>query len=152
MREDRTRRGLAIALLLAWIAFATPAAADPAEIHVYKTPTCGCCSKWVDHLESNGFSVRTTDVRDLVPIKRSNGVPPSLSSCHTALVGGYVVEGHVPAEDVKRLLAQKPAISGLAVPGMPIGSPGMEGPNPQHYRVLSFGSGKVDVFAEHGPE
>ena len=152
MGEIRIRRHIWIALLLVWIVLATPAAADPAEVHVYKTPTCGCCNGWVDHLREAGFSVRTTNLSDLTAVKRSNGVPPELASCHTAIVGGYVVEGHVPAQDVRRLLLKKPAVSGLAVPGMPIGSPGMEGPNPQRYRVLSFGGGKVDVFAEHGPE
>ena len=81
-----------------------------------------------------------------------NGTPPRLASCHTGIVGGYVIEGHVPAEDVRRLLAERPRISGLAVPGMPIGSPGMEGPNPEHYQVLSFGPDGVRVFSEHGPE
>ena len=144
-------RFLSLTVLLVWIGLGCTAAAEPAEIHVYKTPSCGCCNGWIDHLRANGFSVRATDVRNLTPIKRSNGIPPELASCHTALVDGYVVEGHVPAEDVRRMLEKKPAIAGLAVPGMPIGSPGMEGPHPQRYRVLSFGGGQVDVFAEHGP-
>jgi hypothetical protein len=131
---------------------AAAAAEEETQVTVYKSPTCGCCSKWVRHLEENGFSVETHDVRDLTPMKRANGVPEPLSSCHTAFVGGYVVEGHVPASDVKRLLAQRPQVSGLAVPGMPEGSPGMEGPNPERYRVLTFGpDGQVDVFSSHGP-
>ena len=122
------------------------------EVHVYKTPTCGCCGKWVDHLRSAGFDVRTTVLPRLDEVKLSNGVPRELGSCHTAIVGSYVVEGHVPASDIVRLLKEKPAISGLAVPGMPIGSPGMEGPNPERYRVLAFDSeAKVSTFATHGP-
>jgi hypothetical protein len=130
-----------------------PAAAEALpEVHVYKTPTCGCCGKWVAHLRESGFSVKTTDLRNLDAVKQSNGVPRQLSSCHTAIVGGYVVEGHVPASDVKRMLAEKPAISGLAVPRMPIGSPGMEGPNPERYRVIAFDSNaNTSTFATHGP-
>ena len=144
-------RQLACVALLASVLLASPAAAEPAEIHVYKSPTCGCCSKWIDHLRANGFSVRTTDVPDVTPIKRENAVPPRLSACHTAFVEGYVIEGHVPAQDVKRLLAERPAVSGLAVPGMPIGSPGMEGPNPERYDVLAFDGSDTSVFASHGP-
>ena len=152
MREKRLRRHVWFAVLLAGVVLATPAAAEPAEVHVYKTPNCGCCNGWVDHLREAGFSVRTTNLDDLTDVKRSNGIPPELASCHTAIVGGYVVEGHVPAQDVQRLLAQQPAVSGLAVPRMPIGSPGMEGPKPERYRVLAFGADGVEVFAEHGPE
>ncbi len=125
---------------------------EPTAVTVYKSPTCGCCSKWVKHLEANGFSVETHDVRDVTPIKLANGVPRGLSSCHTALVEGYVVEGHVPAADVIQLLDERPSIVGLAVPGMPIGSPGMEGPRPERYSVMSFDAeGQVEVFASHGP-
>ena len=88
------------------------------EVHVYKTPTCGCCGKWVKHLRDHGFEVRTTDLPRLEMVKHSNGVPRELSSCHTAIVGNYVVEGHVPATDILRMLDEKPAISGLAVPRM----------------------------------
>ena len=152
MRRTRLLRHVWLALLLAWVVLGTPAAAEPAEVHVYKTPTCGCCGKWVDHLRQRGFPVRTTDLPKLDEVKSMNGVPRQLSSCHTAIVGSYVIEGHVPAEDVIRLLSEKPAIAGLAVPRMPIGSPGMEGPNPQRYRVLAFDSdSKVTIFATHGP-
>ena len=143
---------LASAVVLAFgIAFGPPAAADAVQVQVYKSPTCGCCNKWIEHLESNGFSVRATDVPDLAPIKAENGLPPRLASCHTAIVEGYLVEGHVPAEDIRRLLRERPKVSGLAVPGMPIGSPGMEGPNPERYQVLSFGPEGVSLFATHGP-
>lgn len=119
-------------------------------IVVYKTPTCGCCSKWLDHLKANGFTVMAQNRDDLTPIRRQHGVPQAVTSCHTALVGSYVVEGHVPAADVKKLLQEKPAVKGITVPGMPIGSPGMEGPNPQKYETLAFTSdGKTSVFARH---
>lgn len=142
---------------------ATPAAAEaPAseqetakplpKVHVYKTPTCGCCGKWVKHMRDNGFEVETTDMRSLDEVKTLNGVPTNLSSCHTALVGGYVVEGHVPASDVIRLLAERPSVTGIAVPRMPIGSPGMEGANPERYSVVTFDSDAPSTtFAVHGP-
>src|SRR5688500_15551403 len=104
----------------------TPTTAD--EIVVYKTPTCGCCGRWVDHMKANGFTATVKDTVDLAPIKKRLGVPPSMVSCHTTVVNGYVVEGHVPAEAVRKLLKERPAIVGIAAPGMPAGSPGMEGP------------------------
>jgi hypothetical protein len=117
---------------------------------VYKSPTCGCCSKWVDHMKAAGFTVETQNRDDVTPIKQANKVPATAASCHTALVGPYVVEGHVPAADVRKLLTDKPAVKGIAVPGMPIGSPGMEGPNPQAYDTLAFTvDGKTSVFAKH---
>lgn len=124
--------------------------ADATEITVYKSPTCGCCSKWIDHLEDNGFSVIKKDLRDTRPIKAAHGVNPRLASCHTAVVDGYVIEGHVPAADIRRLLAERPAVKGLTVPGMPMGSPGMEGPRKDPYNVLTFdGQGKTTVFSQH---
>lgn len=115
---------------------------------VYKSPTCGCCSAWMEHLQANGFSVTAQDIQDLTPTKRRFGVPRALESCHTGLVAGYVVEGHVPADLVHRMLREKPDALGLAVPGMPIGSPGMEGGTPQKYDVLLFDrNGKSTVFA-----
>lgn len=121
-------------------------------VQVYKSPTCGCCSKWVAHLEANGFKVEATDVSDMSLVKRSHGIPGALASCHTAIVGDYLVEGHVPAEDIVQLLKQKPAIKGIAVPGMPIGSPGMEGSNPEAYDVVSFkANGETEVFSSHQP-
>ncbi len=110
-----------------------------AEVTVYKSPTCGCCKKWERHLRDNGFKVTTHDVGDLRPIKAKYGVRPALAACHTALVNGYVVEGHVPADVIKRLLVEKPRVAGITVPGMPAGSPGMEGPRKERYRVLTFG-------------
>ncbi|MCC6641791.1 MAG: DUF411 domain-containing protein [Deltaproteobacteria bacterium] len=124
------------------IALGAPAAAAPPlapEITVYKTPTCGCCVAWMEHLEKEGFRVRGIDVVDLAPYKGKARIPTALESCHTAFVGGYVVEGHVPGAAVKRLLAEKPAILGLVVPGMPIGSPGMEvGSRKDPYAILAL--------------
>ncbi len=121
------------------------------EVVVYKTPTCGCCSKWIAHLRAAGFTVRATDLEDLSAIRRDWKVPRNLASCHTAKVGGYVIEGHVPAADIRRLLAQRPRIDGLAVPGMPLGSPGMEqGGVVEPYDVLGFNAaGETQVFARH---
>lgn len=121
-------------------------------VTVYKSPTCGCCGKWVEHLGENGFEVETVDVNAMTSVKESLGVPQSMYSCHTAQVGGYVIEGHVPAADITRLLQQRPPIAGLAVPGMPIGSPGMEGPNPQAYDVIAFDAqGGANVFSRQRP-
>ena len=123
-------------------------AAEAPEMHVFKTATCGCCSLWVQHMRDAGFSVVAEDVLDIVSVKRMSGVDADLHSCHTALVDGYVVEGHVPADVVAKLLAERPDIAGIAVPGMPIGSPGMEGPNPQPYDVIAFSKdGGRSVFA-----
>ncbi|BAU47593.1 metal-binding protein [Sulfurifustis variabilis] len=120
------------------------------EVTVYKSPTCGCCKEWVKHLEANGFEVTTRDVGDVTPQKAKHGVRPELASCHTALVDGYVVEGHVPAADLKRLLRERPAVKGLSVPGMPMGSPGMEGPYKERYDVLTFDdAGRTTVYARH---
>jgi len=121
-------------------------------ILVYKTPTCGCCVGWIEHLEAAGFTVDARDVSDIMSVKRDGGVPVQMSSCHTALVDGYVVEGHVPAEQIQRLLAERPEVAGIAVPGMPTGSPGMEGAGASPYEVLSFThSGEAAVYAEVDP-
>jgi hypothetical protein len=121
-------------------------------VQVYKSATCGCCSKWVDHLRAAGFAVEATNVPDVNLYKLEYGVPSRLASCHTALVEGYVVEGHVPADDVIRLLRQRPEILGIAVPGMPLGSPGMESSNPERYETIAFdAAGSQTVFAVHTP-
>ncbi len=123
---------------------------DLPVVTVYKSPTCGCCRKWVKHMESNGFKVISKNLKNLDSIKKRFGIKRSFQSCHTAKIGNYVVEGHVPAEDVKRLLKQKSAIDGLAVPGMPMGSPGMEGHRKDNYEVLAINKGDVTgVFAKH---
>ncbi|MCU7931026.1 MAG: DUF411 domain-containing protein [Candidatus Thiodiazotropha sp. (ex Codakia rugifera)] len=122
--------------------------AGAADIVVYKSPTCGCCKKWIDHLKDNGFTVEVHNQRNMNPVKKELGVPRHLQSCHTAKVGGYVVEGHVPANLIVRLLKDKPQIKGLAVPGMPMGSPGMEGPRSDAYDILTFQqNGKTTVYA-----
>jgi hypothetical protein len=126
------------------------AAAAPTPLTVYKTPTCGCCGKWVEHMQAHGFAATTTNLPDLAEIKAKNGVPARLVSCHTSLVGGYVIEGHVPAEDIRRLLKERPKIAGLAAPGMPAGSPGMDVPNAPAYDVIAFDKdGATHVFASH---
>jgi hypothetical protein len=119
-------------------------------ITVYKDANCGCCKTWIEHLIKHGYRVDAKDSDDMTEIKRSLGVPEALTSCHTAVVNGYLIEGHVPAADIARLLKTKPKIAGLAVPGMPMGSPGMEGPRKQKYDVLSFDkAGKTKVFASY---
>jgi hypothetical protein len=126
-----------------------PAAKKP-TITVYKDPSCGCCKSWIEHLIKHGYRVDAKDTPEMTEIKRTLGVPDGLTACHTAVVNGYLIEGHVPAADIARLLEQKPKIAGLAVPGMPMGSPGMEGPRAQHYQVVSFDkAGKTKVFASY---
>ena len=122
--------------------------AGATEVTVYKTATCGCCGKWVEHLEDRDFSVTTKNVHDLSNTKAHLGVPAKLSSCHTAVVEGYVVEGHVPADVIQRLITERPPVTGIAVPGMPAGSPGMEVGYRQPYDVLTFDeAGKTEVYS-----
>lgn len=143
-----------ILLLLGTVATATATrapATDPLPpMRVVKSPSCGCCTAWVDYMKSKGFKITVEPREDLTSLKRANGVTPELESCHTAFVGGYVVEGHVPAELVKQLLTTKPAgVKGISVPGMPIGSPGMEQGPPQRYTVYTFDAkGKATVYAK----
>jgi hypothetical protein len=122
--------------------------ADTPTLTVYKSPTCGCCSLWVEHMQAAGFTVEVQDREDMAAVKDSLGLPADLSSCHTGVIDGYVVEGHVPAEQVARLLAEKPEAMGLAVPGMPAGSPGMEmGDRRDPYDVLVVGpDGEAAVY------
>jgi len=122
----------------------------PTKVTVYKSSTCGCCSKWVEHMKAAGFAVTAMDVPDIEVPKRTYGVPESAKSCHTAVVGGYVVEGHVPADLVQKMLREKPAIAGIATPGMPVGSPGMEVPGYKDaYDVIAFDkAGKTSIYAK----
>lgn len=120
--KRRSFLGMLAAAALAPIA----AAASAPLITVYKTPSCGCCHDWISHLQKNGFEVLAHDVPDTSPYRSKLGVPKELASCHTGVIDGYALEGHVPAEDIKRLLAEKPKARGLSVPGMVVGSPGME--------------------------
>lgn len=123
---------------------------EAAEITVYKSPECGCCSSWAGHLRNAGYSVEVKAVDDMEVIKETLGVPESMQSCHTAKVGGYVVEGHVPAEDIEWLLSERPDVKGLAVPGMPMGSLGMEGGEAERYNVMLLKSdGSVSIRARH---
>ncbi len=128
-----------------------PASAKP-TVTVYKSATCGCCVIWIEHLREEGYEVIAEDVDNLVAIKTELGLRPYLHSCHTALIDGYIVEGHVPAADIDRLLAERPEIAGLSAPGMPSGSPGMETPGrpADPYDVLAFDEfGKTTVYAKH---
>lgn len=121
-------------------------------ITVYKSPTCGCCTSWESHISKAGFEVTSRPTDQMSSIKNQFKVPASIQSCHTAVIGGYVIEGHVPAADIKRLLKEKPDIAGLAAPGMPPNSPGMqpEGEKPSKYDVLSFDrQGKTKVFSSY---
>jgi len=138
-RHTRTALGVAVVVgaALAWGAgLMGGKSAGAEEVVVYKSPYCGCCGQWIKHMWANGFDVAVRNVDDVDPIKTANGIPPGLASCHTALVGGYVVEGHVPADLVQRLLAERPPARGLAVPGMPASAPGMDQPTGEPYTVL----------------
>jgi hypothetical protein len=143
--KNHFRFAIAAALMLAGTA------ANAASMTVMKSPSCGCCSKWVEHVRAHGFDVKVVNVDDIMAVKAKAGIPDNLASCHTTMVGGYVVEGHVPAADIKKLLAQKPKARGIAVPGMPAGSPGMEAPFlKQSYETLLIkADGSTSVFARH---
>jgi hypothetical protein len=134
-----TRRSALFAALASLLQAGTAFAGKKEVITVHKDPTCGCCSGWVQHLQKAGFDAKVLDTRDLDAVKKRLGVPDDLAACHTAEIAGYVIEGHVPAAALKRFLAEKPSAAGLAVPGMPIGSPGMEGGRPEKYDVVLFG-------------
>ena len=144
---------LSVVLLLA--STSSIAQSPGPSVEVFKSPTCGCCAKWVDHLRQHGFAMRVTDLNDdaLDQLKAKHGVPRTAQSCHTALVGGYVVEGHVPAGEIRRLLKERLLVTGIAVAGMPLGSPGMEAPGTpaQTYNVIAFDKqGNMRVFSTHG--
>ena len=125
-------------------------AANAAQLTVHKSPYCGCCAKWIEHVQRHGFTVKVVETEDMMAVKKRLGVPDGLISCHTTEAGGYFVEGHVPAADIERLLAQKPKAAGIAVPGMPAGSPGMENAGKEPYAtVLVRRDGTTDVFARH---
>jgi hypothetical protein len=156
MKKD-LRQAFALGAALFALALTTGAATSSVnptpsqtKITVYKDPGCRCCKNWIEHLVKHGYGVDAKDTPAMAEIKRTLGVPEALTSCHTAVVNGYLIEGHVPAADIAKLLKEKPKVAGLAVPGMPMGSPGMEGPRQQHYQVLSFDkNGKTKVFASY---
>jgi hypothetical protein len=136
----RVTRRSALGLVAALIVLQrSPAEAETPAILVHKDPNCSCCSGWVKHLKDAGFTVTVEETADLQPVRRRLGVPADLAACHTAEVDGYVLEGHVPAAAVRRLLETRPTAIGLSVPGMPVGSPGMEGGTPKRYDVILFG-------------
>ena len=154
MRNPSRRALVALAALGAAAAaggrLAAPALAGGGVMEVYKSPWCGCCGAWVEHMRAAGFDVRVTEVEELDPVKARYGVAPDLQSCHTAVIDGYVVEGHVPAREVARLLQERPAATGLAVPGMPVGSPGMEqGARKDPYPVILFSPTKMSLWARY---
>ncbi len=123
---------------------------DAKTVTVYKTPTCGCCKKWVGLLIKSGYQVTVHDLSDLTEIKTEYGVPRALASCHTAIIDGYVLEGHVPIDVIQKMLKEKPKVTGITVPGMPMGSPGMEGDYSEPYDVLTFDSqGNTSVYTSH---
>ena len=127
-------------------------AAELAHAIVYKSPTCDCCASWVKHMRANGYVVEVVEQDDINAVKQRFGVPMNLASCHTAIIGGYVVEGHVPASAVKRLLQEKPAALGVSAPGMPIGSPGMPGLNPEPFAVQLFDErGRTSIYESYRP-
>ncbi|WP_343866307.1 DUF411 domain-containing protein [Caenispirillum bisanense] len=122
--------------------------ARAADMEVWKSPSCGCCGGWIDHMKAEGFSVIVHDLDDVTPVKDRLGVEPELASCHTAVIDGYVIEGHVPASDVRRLLAERPKATGLTIPGMPQSAPGMDMPG-EPYEVLLFSPGGTSLFSRH---
>lgn len=142
--------GILIAGLLGGGAFLMFDADGSDEIVVYKSPTCGCCVKWVEYLEKDGFDVEVRDMNDMQPVKLQHNIKREVQSCHTAVIDGYIVEGHVPLEYIRQMIEEKPDIKGLSVPGMPMGSPGMEGPNPVDYSVLAISKdgNKASVYAQ----
>ena len=153
-RNTKLYMSIGIVAVLALLSFMflpiMKSAAGP-EIVIYKSPTCGCCTKWASYLEDNGFSVTQIKTQNLNTLKQNQRIPSNLSSCHTAIVDGYIVEGHVPVNAINRMLKEKPAIKGITVPGMPIGSPGMEqGTRKQPYDVLAIhADGSTAIYESH---
>ena len=145
------RRNILVAITsLIVLAISSPSQSSGPLITVFKTPTCGCCGKWVEHLKANGFTVKVLEVNDTSAYERQYRVPRTMESCHTAIVNGYTIEGHVPGTEIKRLLNEKPKTVGLAVPGMPVGSPGMEAAHSEAFSVLIFDeSGHGSVYARY---
>jgi hypothetical protein len=143
--------GTLLALVLGGLSLSSEILAKE-QVVVYKSPSCGCCGGWVDHMEKNGYPVVVKNIDEMDQIKERLGVPDAMQSCHTAQVGGYLIEGHVPASDVDKLLSDRPKGAGLAAPGMPMGSPGMEVPGEvaDKYDVLLFTKeGRARLFKRH---
>ncbi|GAB3384771.1 DUF411 domain-containing protein [Massilia varians] len=145
IRRLASKTALAAALCAPVLAMAAAPVID-----VFKSASCGCCTAWVEHLKSNGFKTRVVNVDNPSDYRERGGIPNELGSCHTGMVGGYAIEGHIPASDIKRLLAEKPKAKGLAVPAMPLGSPGMEGPRKDPFDVLLVQvNGSTKVFKHY---
>jgi hypothetical protein len=146
-------RSISLLVLLKVLAITTAFAGDAMvkDIVVYKNPECGCCTKWVDYLKDNNYNVTIESTRDVLAVKKHLGVPEKLAACHTAVIDGYIVEGHITHRDIKRLLLFRPDVKGIAVPGMPVGTPGMErGSAIQPHNVISFDEqGNMEVFSAH---
>lgn len=140
---------LRIALALVLISASAAFAQGAPKVEVFKSASCGCCGGWVDHMRQNGFEVTTHDVDDVPATRKKLGMPDRLGSCHSAKVAGYVIEGHVPAADIRRLLKEKPKAIGLAVPGMVPSSPGMDGPKTAYDTLLVKRDGSTHIFASH---
>ena len=146
-----TRKNLFIGIIsLILVTISSPSQQSGPLVTVFKTPTCGCCGKWVEHLKANGFTVKVQEVNDTSAYEKQYRVPRNMVSCHTAVVNGYTIEGHVPAAEIKRLLNERPHAVGLAVPGMPVGSPGMEAARSEAYSVFVFDeNGRASVYAHY---
>jgi hypothetical protein len=150
-RQTVKRRNILVAITsLVVVAISSRSQSSGPLVTVFKTPTCGCCGKWVEHLKANGFTVKVQEVNDTSAYERQYRVPRSMVSCHTAVVNGYTIEGHVPAAEIKRLLSERPRVVGLAVPGMPVGSPGMDAAHSDAYSVFVFDeSGHSSIYAPY---
>lgn len=155
MKTNKWLKGAALSVVLAGAGYGVlsmsgTSDAQAADMVVYKDPSCGCCGAWIEHIKANGISVDVRESDDMSTIKAQLGVPEGLQSCHTAQIDGYIVEGHVPADDVKRLISERPDAAGLSVPGMPIGSPGMEmGDEKDPYAVVLYGPKGDFVYSRH---
>jgi hypothetical protein len=152
--SDRlSRRGFLAGMAGIWlVGLPRQKSAVPVAITIYKSRSCGCCTKWVDHVKAAGFDARVHDEENMDGLKDELGVPQEVRSCHTAVVGGFLIEGHVPAADIRQLLTRRPKVAGLAVPGMPTGTPGMAEPGSRisDFEVLAFQTdGSTTVFARH---
>lgn len=147
MAEDNAQANL----VSTWDKETEPNYSGTKNITVYRSPNCGCCGIWIEHAQKHGLKVKDVKTEDMEALKQKYNVPPELASCHTTIVDGYIMEGHIPVGDIKRFVTEKPNFAGLAVPGMPLGSPGMEaGDMRQPFNVLAFNQdGKVEVFEEH---
>ncbi len=145
------RRNILVAITsLVVLAISSPSQSAGPLVTVFKNPSCGCCGKWVEHLRANGFTVKVQEVNDTSAYEKQYRVPRSMVSCHTAVVNSYTIEGHVPAAEIKRLLSERPKAVGLAVPGMPVGSPGMEAAHSDAYSVFVFDeSGQSSIYAHY---